>query len=54
MISFINEDVMPSTEELSGVANEDLFASGKLGMDRDRHLDVRRLQGRPLPVGYSD
>lgn len=33
MLSFLNEDVMPSTEELSGVANEDLFASGKLGMD---------------------
>jgi multiple sugar transport system substrate-binding protein len=33
MTSFISEDVMPSTEELSGVANEDLFASGKLGMD---------------------
>jgi multiple sugar transport system substrate-binding protein len=33
MMSFLNEDVMPSTEELSGVANEDLFASGKLGMD---------------------
>lgn len=33
MTGFIAEDVMPSTEELSGVANEDLFASGKLGMD---------------------
>lgn len=33
MKSFLDEDVMPSTEELSGIANEDLFASGKLGMD---------------------
>lgn len=32
MMSFINEDVMPSTEELSGVGDSDLFLSGKLGM----------------------
>ncbi len=33
MTSFLKEGVMPTTEQLSGVANEDLFASGKLGMD---------------------
>ncbi len=33
MTSFLNEGVMPTNEQLSGVANEDLFASGKLGMD---------------------
>ena len=33
MTGFLTEDVMPSAEELSGVANEDLFLSGKLGMD---------------------
>ncbi|HVU10045.1 MAG TPA: sugar ABC transporter substrate-binding protein, partial [Phototrophicaceae bacterium] len=33
MISFLKEGVMPTDEQLSGVANEDLFASGKLGMD---------------------
>jgi multiple sugar transport system substrate-binding protein len=32
MMSFINEDVMPTTEELSGVSDSDLFLSGKLGM----------------------
>jgi multiple sugar transport system substrate-binding protein len=32
MMSFINDDVMPSTEELSGVGDSDLFLSGKLGM----------------------
>jgi len=33
MTSFLKEGVMPTTAQLSGVANEDLFASGKLGMD---------------------
>ncbi len=33
MLSFVNEDVMPDTAELAGVANEDLFSQGKLGMD---------------------
>ncbi len=32
MMSFVNEDVMPDQIELAGVANEDLFAQGKLGM----------------------
>ena len=32
MMSFINEDVMPSTEELSGISDLDLFYSGKLGL----------------------
>ncbi|MBZ0308364.1 MAG: sugar ABC transporter substrate-binding protein [Anaerolineae bacterium] len=32
MLSFMEEDIMPDPIELSGVANEDLFASGKLGM----------------------
>jgi len=32
MSSFITEDVMPDPVELAGVANEELFAQGKLGM----------------------
>lgn len=32
MLSFVNEDVMPDDIELAGVANEELFAQGKLGM----------------------
>jgi len=32
MLSFVESDIMPDEVELSGVANEDLFASGKLGM----------------------
>ena len=32
MYSFIQEDVMPDPVELAGVANEDLFKQGKLGM----------------------
>jgi multiple sugar transport system substrate-binding protein len=32
MISFMNEDLMPTADELSGVSDGDLFASGKLGM----------------------
>ncbi|WP_119069941.1 ABC transporter substrate-binding protein [Aggregatilinea lenta] len=33
MVSFVNEDVMPDQTELAGVANEELFLQGKLGMD---------------------
>ncbi len=32
MISFLNDDLMPTAAELSGVSDGDLFASGKLGM----------------------
>lgn len=32
MLSFVKEDVMPDDIELAGVANEELFAQGKLGM----------------------
>lgn len=32
MVGMINEDVMPSTAEMSGVSDSDLFTSGKLGM----------------------
>ena len=32
MVSFINDDIMPDDVELAGVANEDLFKQGKLGM----------------------
>lgn len=32
MLSFIEADVMPDPEELSGIANEDLFYNGDLGM----------------------
>jgi len=32
MVSFVTEDVMPDEIELGGVANEELFAQGKLGM----------------------
>jgi multiple sugar transport system substrate-binding protein len=33
MVSFVNEDVMPDQTELAGVANEELFLQGKLGMN---------------------
>ncbi len=33
MVSFVNEDAMPDQTELAGVANEELFLQGKLGMD---------------------
>ncbi|MEO8393102.1 MAG: sugar ABC transporter substrate-binding protein [Chloroflexota bacterium] len=33
MTSFLKEGVMPTTAQLSGVADADLFNSGKLGMD---------------------
>jgi multiple sugar transport system substrate-binding protein len=32
MASFVDSDIMPDSAELSGVANEDLFLQGKLGM----------------------
>ncbi|MBL8133531.1 MAG: sugar ABC transporter substrate-binding protein [Anaerolineae bacterium] len=32
MVSFMNEDLMPTAAELSGVSDGDLFTSGKLGM----------------------
>ena len=32
MVSFMNDDLMPSAAELSGVSDGDLFTSGKLGM----------------------
>ncbi len=32
MVSFLDDDLMPSAEELSGVSDGDLFNSGKLGM----------------------
>lgn len=32
MISFLNDDLMPTAAELSGVSDGDLFNSGKLGM----------------------
>jgi multiple sugar transport system substrate-binding protein len=32
MISFLTDDLMPTADELSGVSDGDLFASGKLGM----------------------
>ncbi len=32
MVSFLNEDLMPTAEELSGVSDGDLFNSGSVGM----------------------
>jgi multiple sugar transport system substrate-binding protein len=32
MVSLINDDLMPSAEEMSGVSDSELFLSGKLGM----------------------
>ncbi len=32
MVSFMDNDVMPDDIEMAGVANEDLFVQGKLGM----------------------
>lgn len=32
MVSFLDDDVMPDPIELGGIANEELFAQGKLGM----------------------
>ena len=40
--------VMPTDAELSGVANEDLFLNGQLGMLVSGYLDVRQVPERRL------